>query len=37
MAGLLERTNGASLEEIYLDLTRATGAASSHHDMEELT
>jgi ABC-2 type transport system ATP-binding protein len=37
MAGLLEHTNGASLEEIYLDLTRTTGAASSHHDMEELT
>jgi ABC-2 type transport system ATP-binding protein len=36
MAGLLARTNGASLEEIFLDLTR-TGAASSHYDLEELT
>jgi hypothetical protein len=37
MAELLARTNGASLEEIFLDFTSTTGAASSHYDMEELT
>jgi hypothetical protein len=37
MAGLLERANCASLEEIYLDLTGTTGAASSPYDMEKLT